>query len=409
LIINRTAVGTNQIWFVQSTHAKASDAAGFGRRPDKPFATVDYLLSNTTALGVTANDTVVFGPGHNEGLAADQWTAAVAGLVFVANGMAVGALAPTLDFDNAATSLDITASNTQWHGIRFRPSVTAVLIAIEIANGVTGTRFVDCELMVGEDGAGVDEFVKGVRLVGGNTGTVFQNCTIRTHESAAGSTHAIHIDAASDYLIFDGLTIKGPWATNGILEDAAGAQHIFVNSSIDVTGTSDGFNASSTFAARSGNEIDGIGDDGTAKVVEQCVEKADGAVLNGTDDLFTITGGPVLATITGVVSTVLVGASEGRLQHTTTEPAATFELNAGAVTIDADAAGTSYRNVGATSVFTPDANGAVLIDPVTVEDTQFLLPIGTVKFLSTAAQTGNIKWYMRYKPLSPNSKVVAAA
>jgi hypothetical protein len=79
------------------------------------------------------------------------------------------------------------------------------------------------------------------------------------------------------------------------------------------------------------------------------------------------------------------------------------------VAIDADAAGTSYRFVGATGVLTPVTAGAKIIDPVTVEDCQFLLPIGTLGFLGSAAQTGVIAWYMTYLPLSPNSLVVAAA
>lgn len=142
---------------------------------------------------------------------------------------------------------------------------------------------------------------------------------------------------------------------------------------------------------------------------EKCIEKSDGAVLNGLDNLFDITGGPVLAQIYGIVTTLIGGAAMCRLQITTTTPAATAELNAGAVAIDDDAAGTSYYNVGATSVFTPVTAGAVILDPVTVEPAWFLLPIGTVKALCSAAQDGVIAWYMVYKPLSPSSVVAAAA
>lgn len=142
--------------------------------------------------------------------------------------------------------------------------------------------------------------------------------------------------------------------------------------------------------------------------LEKCVEKSDGAVLSGADDLFTVTGGPVLAQIVGIVTTVIGGAANGTLQHTTTNPAATENLST-TVAIDTDAVGTSYRFVGATGVLTPVTAGAVIIDPVTVGDCSFLLPIGTVKFLGSAARTGNIKWYIRYKPLSPSSLVVAAA
>ena len=145
-----------------------------------------------------------------------------------------------------------------------------------------------------------------------------------------------------------------------------------------------------------------------ASVVPLAVEKSDGAVLSGADNLFTITGGPVLAQIYGLVTTIIGGAATAKLGITTTVPAATVDLNAAAVAIDDDAAGTMYYNVGATSVFTPITAGVKILDPVTVEPTWFFLPIGTVKATCSAARTGNIKWYMRYVPLSPDSLVVAA-
>lgn len=142
----------------------------------------------------------------------------------------------------------------------------------------------------------------------------------------------------------------------------------------------------------------------------KCVVKTNGAVLTGSDDLFTITGGLVRCTIVGYVDVVLGGATNLRLTHTTVTPAATVNLNAGAVACDNDAVGTIYTNIGATSVFTPSTGlGYSLNDPVTVEEVQFLLAPGTVKCLSSAARTGNIVWYMSYLPLSPLSRVVAAA
>jgi len=165
--------------------------------------------------------------------------------------------------------------------------------------------------------------------------------------------------------------------------------------------------------------IDGIVDDilvdtgttlpATLAALPQCVAKVDGAVLTGNDDLFVITGGPVRARIVGVVTTIIGGASNMDLQIVTTTPAATVNLNAAPVAINDDAAGTSYYNVGATSVFTPVTAGAVILDPVTVDETYFILPIGTVHARGSAAQTGVIAWYMTFEPLSPLSVVTAAA
>jgi hypothetical protein len=131
-------------------------------------------------------------------------------------------------------------------------------------------------------------------------------------------------------------------------------------------------------------------------IQERCIEKSDGGVLNGADPLFTITGGPILVTsIVGIVTTVIAGGAVTVALSTT-------------VAITDDAAGTSYRFVGAGGVLTPDTNGAKIIDPVTVGDCAFLIPIGNINFLGSAARTGNIKWYMIYKPLSPNSVVTVA-
>ncbi len=149
----------------------------------------------------------------------------------------------------------------------------------------------------------------------------------------------------------------------------------------------------------------------TLAAMPQCVLKADGACLNGLDPLFTVAGGPVRCKIVGLVTTVIgSNVANFRLQHITTTPAATVELNAGAVAVTDDAAGTFYRNLGDASIFTPSAGlGFDLVDPVTIEETEFLLAPGVVQCLGSAANTGVIAWYMTYTPLSPLSVVTAAA
>lgn len=142
------------------------------------------------------------------------------------------------------------------------------------------------------------------------------------------------------------------------------------------------------------------------------VEKSDGSVTSGTDDLFTITGGPIhVLSIVGIVTTVIgAGTTNVKLQITTTEPAATVDMSAGAVDIDGDAAGTSYSSINTTAVFTPVTAGFVMRgNAFATNETQFLCPIGTIKLNSDATRTGVIKWYLRYVPLSPSSLVVAAA
>lgn len=141
--------------------------------------------------------------------------------------------------------------------------------------------------------------------------------------------------------------------------------------------------------------------------VECCVEQPVCVPVNAAVSLFTITGGPVYGMFVGVVSTVLGGNTNGTLAITTTTPAATVALST-TVAINSQAAGSSIRFVGAGGVLTPDTAGSKIVDPVTVADCWYLLTIGTVIFTMTASRTGNIKWYLRYRPLSSNSLVVAA-
>jgi len=136
------------------------------------------------------------------------------------------------------------------------------------------------------------------------------------------------------------------------------------------------------------------------------IAKTDGAVLAVADPLFTITGGPILVTgFFGIVTTTVGGAANCQIQIVVTEPAGTVNLSTD-VAIDNDAAGTSYHMTAATpGVFTPTTAGA--FDQVPTNN--WFCPIGSIQADTDAAQDGVIAWYMTYKPLSPDSTVVAAA
>jgi hypothetical protein len=139
---------------------------------------------------------------------------------------------------------------------------------------------------------------------------------------------------------------------------------------------------------------------------EITIAKTDGNVLNGSDDLFVITGGPILVMeFVGIVTTAIGGTANMTIQEGVTTPAGTVSLST-TVAISTNAAGTSYTFTAvATPVLTPTTAGALALVPVT----RWLCPIGTIRALGSAAQTGVIAWYMSYKPLSPLSKVVVAA
>ena len=145
-----------------------------------------------------------------------------------------------------------------------------------------------------------------------------------------------------------------------------------------------------------------------SKGFEQTLEKTDGTVPNGDDDLFTISGAPILVThFYGLVSTVIGNnVSTCTIQHACTTPAADIALST-AVSIEIDAVGTSYYiSNAALGVFTPITAGSV------IQATQmlpWLLTPGTLQATFSAANTGAIRWFIVYKMLSQLSKVIAAA
>jgi len=142
------------------------------------------------------------------------------------------------------------------------------------------------------------------------------------------------------------------------------------------------------------------------------IEKTDGTVVGTADALFTITGGPIrVKSIIGIVTTVIGAvASNGTLQATVTEPAGTVALSTTVSIVD-DAAGTMYHFVGSTGVLTPVTVGAAILDlgSATAAQAEWIVPIGNINFLTSASNTGVIKWYMTYEPLSPSAVVTAAA
>jgi hypothetical protein len=145
-----------------------------------------------------------------------------------------------------------------------------------------------------------------------------------------------------------------------------------------------------------------------AKGFAQTVEKTDGTCPLGDDDLFTISGGPVLVTgFWGLVSSLIGNnASTCTIQHACTDPAADIALST-AVRIDTDAVGTSYYiSSAALGVFTPTTAGSVIQATTMIP---WLLTPGKLQATHQAANTGAIRWFLSYIPLSQYSSVVAAA
>lgn len=169
------------------------NAAYEGDTPTFAKATLATALALCTA---NKGDVVYLMPGHVESLADAQIDINVAGVTII--GLGHGADRPRFDYDHANSSIDISASGVVVCNITLRPSITDVLIGIDVEAASLGTLLEDIEALPGEDGAGVDDFALVVGVKAGCTGTTVRRLKVRQHASGAGYIAGIQLTGASD-------------------------------------------------------------------------------------------------------------------------------------------------------------------------------------------------------------------
>lgn len=178
------------VFYVSSVLGSAN---GPGWAPENAYSTLTTAIAACTA---NQGDVILVMPDHNEGLGDAQITVNKAGITI--RGLQSGTKRPRIDYDHANASIDITANNVVIEGLALLPSVTAVLVGIDVNAAVTDTVIRDIVTLPGEDGAGVDEFAKTIDIKAGCTGTLVEKCVFTQHASAAGVISCIALTGASD-------------------------------------------------------------------------------------------------------------------------------------------------------------------------------------------------------------------
>jgi len=244
-----------QVLYVDAnaTNVLDADDGVHGHTIDNPLATVDYAIGLCTA---NEQSIILVAPGHYEDYGdSEGFDVDVAGVKII--GMGEGSLRPRFDFNHANAICAIGADDVVLKNLVFRPSVTIVSVGLDLETGATGCVLEDLEFAMGEKGDGTDEFVKAIHLTSGNHDTVFRNVKVLSHADCDGATHGIHVDAASNRLTLDNVVIDGPFSTGGIVEDAAGLNHVVENCDVSTAGTNYSWHASSTFARDKDSYEDG--------------------------------------------------------------------------------------------------------------------------------------------------------
>lgn len=160
-----TAVGN--VFFVDSGSPNAANATGNGKRPDKPFSTIDYAVGQCTANN---GDVIFVAPGHTEDMAAaGSLDLDVAGVRIV--GLGNGRERPTITYSATAGDIDVDAANVTLEN--FFIDVTGI-DAVTGAIDVNAADFTlqGCEILMADSGGQATRCVVGateadrMRIVG---------------------------------------------------------------------------------------------------------------------------------------------------------------------------------------------------------------------------------------------------
>ena len=191
----------NNIWFVSSV--SGTDAAGNGRSPAAPFATLDYAVSHAD---VTTGDTMVLLPLHAENLDADSAVDVdVSNLHII--GLGWGGCRPTFTATAIAGDFKLAASCGILENILFLSGVDATTGLLEVSSADWTIR--NCEFR-----DSVDQATDMLITVDGADRLLIDSCKF-IMAAAAGANSAIAIDGSDD-LIIRNVNIYGNFAVGAI-------------------------------------------------------------------------------------------------------------------------------------------------------------------------------------------------
>ena len=196
------------IFFVDSGHAAASDATGFGRTPDAPFATIDYAVGQCTA---SQGDVIYVMPGHAETVsAAAGLDLDVIGISVV--GLGNGGLQPTVTLDTANTAdVDVDAANITVENIHFIANFADIAAMIDVNADDFTLR--NCRFTQAGADLNAKICVQDAAAAGSDRITI-EGCHATMYDAA--NTHFVNFaGTGTGHIIRDNILI-GDWGTMAI-------------------------------------------------------------------------------------------------------------------------------------------------------------------------------------------------
>lgn len=185
------AMTTGSIFWVHS--GTGTDAAGYGKNPDAPVATIDYAIGLCTA---NKGDRIFVMPGHSED-PTTSITADVAGISII--GLGNGSDRPTITFGALAATLAITAASVTVKNLIFDLGTVATTVTCPITITADAAHVEGCETVV----HATSQFTSHLTATDAQFVKIYNNKFMSL--GAAGSTSGIVVDGCDD------IEIVGNW------------------------------------------------------------------------------------------------------------------------------------------------------------------------------------------------------
>jgi hypothetical protein len=201
---------TGARFFVKDT--TGVDAAGYGKSPDKPFATIDYAVGKCTA---SKGDTIYVMPFHAENLSvAASLTLDVIGVNVV--GLGRGRSRPQVSITGTAGTVNVSAANCSIRNIDIVSNVLNIVSAMTVTAGgllLDGVNFYDTSVILGA--------LIGISVAADCDDITIRNCNYYGIVLTAAAANVIIFAGGSDRLVVENCYFYGSFSDDVISASAA--------------------------------------------------------------------------------------------------------------------------------------------------------------------------------------------
>jgi len=388
-----------------------------------------YVTVALAEAACGAGDVVYIADGHDEEIG--DLLINVANVSFI--GLGEGDARPLLTLNDNTDEITIDAAGVTMKNIRIQSGVTACVKAFYIDDAGIGCTLDSIAFIDGEAST-VDEFVDVIQVNAAASNLTVKNCTYYSLDATGHTNSFLDLgETTIDSPTIEGCTIFGMFAEAPIWGGAAAVpvnvvikDNVISNTTtgqfcIEFTGAATGTCVNNMLYADTygavlnpgslkcfGN-MQTVGVDTAAEDIPLIAGKSysrikTSGVITATDQLFTVTGSPIIVT--------------SFIGHATTAIGGGCTLN---IQVDAAAAGEDYDLSTDVDIQTVDQGGLIVFDPAILEGVTTPAPLGATGCSAmplnwfvvpgdiesdAGGDTGAITWYMVFTPVGPGCEVV---